>query len=129
MTLNKEWTSMIDGAPDDESWDKYDSTIQGEVNQYRARLLWMADWVLFKAQVWTESGAASPAWKTRPMQIGNRGDPAYATIKHQREHSDLIMSEALKKDIEANRSINDPFFNIQVGWHTHTPRSRYLGQS
>lgn len=106
---------MIDGATSDESWDDHDSTIQGEVNQYRTRLLWAADWLLFKAQVWTESWAASPSWKTRPMQIGNPGDPAYATIKHQREHSDLIMSEALKKDIKANRPINDPIFNVQVG--------------
>jgi hypothetical protein len=114
MTLDKQWISMIDGAPNDDRWDEYDTTIQGEVNQYRTRLLWLADWLLFKAQVWTESGAASPSWKTRPMQIGNPGDPAYATIKHQKEHSDLIMSETLKTDIKNNRSINDPIFNIQV---------------
>ncbi|VFS84167.1 DNA-binding protein [Salmonella enterica subsp. enterica] len=32
------------------------------------------DWKLIKAMIWTETGAAVTAWKTRPIQIGNTGD-------------------------------------------------------
>lgn len=32
------------------------------------------DWLTIKAMLWTESGAASPEWRTKPMQIGVPGD-------------------------------------------------------
>jgi LysM repeat protein len=115
MSITDQWKAMIDGALTDVQWDAYDQTIQTEVSQYTARLAIWADWKLFKAQVWTESGAAVPAWKTRPMQIGNPGDPAYATLKNHRENSDIIMSDAMKADLKRDRSINDPVFNIQLG--------------
>jgi LysM repeat protein len=115
MTLSPQWTQMIDGALTEKAWDDYDDAIKAEVRDYKARFGFSTDWKLFKAQIWTESGAPSHAWKTRPMQIGNPGDPGWATIKNQREHSDIISSDSLKKDLKNNRDINDPKFNIQVG--------------
>jgi LysM repeat protein len=106
---------MIDGALSDPSWDDYDQVIKNEVVQYSARLRLTADWRIFKAQAWTESGAASPAWKSRPMQIGNPSDPAYDTLKRHKENSDLIMSDGLKRDLQTGRSIDDPKYNIQLG--------------
>jgi hypothetical protein len=121
MTLSPQWTQMIDGALTEKAWDDYDDAIKAEVRDYKARFGFSTDWKLFKAQIWTESGAPSHAWKTRPMQIGNPGDPGWATIKNQREHSDIISSDSLKKDLKNNRDINDPKFNIQVGMAYVTP--------
>ena len=115
MVLTTEWTNTIDLALKNPHWDDYDSTIQTEVSSYATRFRLNADWHIFKAQVWTETGAAKPAWKTRPMQVGNAGDPAYATLKAGAENSSLIMSTQIKQDLARGRHIDDGNFNIQLG--------------
>jgi hypothetical protein len=101
-------------------WDSYDIDIQAEVNAYNRRFAGTpgyknVDWKLFKAMLWVESGGPkNGAWMTRPMQIGNRGDPGYSTLKRQQEGADLIMSAAPKKRLEAE-SINTPGLNVSAG--------------
>lgn len=116
MTLSQGWKNTIDLAKTDASWDDYDATIKTEVTDYTTRLsLTAPDWQIFKAQVWTETGAASSQWDKRPMQIGNKGDPALDVLKHHREHSALIMSAALQAKLQANASVDDGAFNVQLG--------------
>jgi hypothetical protein len=65
--------------------------------------------------LWIESGGpGNPAWKTRPLQIGNPGDPALAVLKNRAENSALVMSDELHKALLAGRH-NEPAINIQAG--------------
>ncbi|HEV3189075.1 MAG TPA: LysM domain-containing protein, partial [Polyangiaceae bacterium] len=119
MGISNKWKATIDGAISNSAWDAYDSLIQSEVQGYNGRLgltpgFLAIDWTLFKAILWTESGGPnSAAWSTRPMQIGNPGDPAYAVLKGRREGADLVMSLQLQNEIAGN--INDPKLNVRAG--------------
>jgi hypothetical protein len=113
--LTEGWRRTVDAAKSDLRWDLWDAVIRAEVLDYQTRLGLGVDWRIFKAQIWTESGASSPAWLTRPMQIGNAGDPGYATMRDHREHADAIMSDQVKAALDGGDSINNPKLNIQVG--------------
>lgn len=117
MTLDPKWTATIDAALSDSAWDDYDEVIKKEVTDYNKRFATTIDWKILKAQLWTESGGPnSGAWTTRPMQIGNTGDKAWGVMKAHKEHSNLICSAALTKEIDDGKSsINDPKFNVRVG--------------
>jgi LysM domain len=116
MALSKAWTDTIDMAKSDKAWDDYDTLISGEVADYNSRFSFSIDWKFFKALVWTESGGPpSGAWKTRAMQIGNKGDPAWAVVKAGKENTAIIRSAAVKKLIDDGTSIENPSFNIKVG--------------
>src|ERR1035437_7110134 len=101
MGLSVKWKSTIDDAVANKAWDDYDKLIKAEVDGYRALFAATnpsADWKLFKAIAWTESGGpASPAWKARVLQIGNPGDPAYALLKKGAEGADVILSDQLDR--------------------------------
>ena len=77
----EKWKDTINAARSDSSWNEYDNIIQQTVSAYNTHLaespaFTRLDWKVIKAMVWTESGGPSnPAWKARPMQIGNQGDP------------------------------------------------------
>lgn len=117
--LSEGWRRTMNEGIGDPAWDEYDTLIQQETAAYNERLAQTPgfaplDWKLFKAMVWVESGGAkNPAWKQRAMQIGNPGDPGYATLKKRAEGSDLIMSDELHKAIL--KDINDPNTNIKAG--------------
>ena len=65
--------------------------------------------------LWTESGGPdNPSWKTRPMQIGNPGDPAYEVLQKEKEGSSRIMDTTLREALKSG-SINDPIINIKAG--------------
>ena len=113
--LTQGWMQTVDAGKTDVRWDQWDGPIKAAVLDYQQRFGFVVDWRIFKAQLWTESGASSPAWRTRPMQIGNAGDPGYATMRDRREHANAIMSDALKSALANGASINDPVLNIQVG--------------
>jgi LysM repeat protein len=115
MALSKGWTDTIDKALTDAAWDDYDTLLTTEIGDYNARFGFGLDWKLFKALIWTESGAASAAWKARAMQIGNVGDPAWAVVKAGRENTGKVMSAAVRKAIDDGTSIDEPRFNIKVG--------------
>jgi LysM repeat protein len=114
MVLDKRWTDTIDRALADRAWDAYDLTLQSEIAEYNQRFAFSLAWKTFKALIWTESGAASPAWNTRPMQIGNAGDPAWNVVRNKRENSSIIMSDAFANSL-AKPSLDNPQFNIKAG--------------
>jgi len=120
MPLDPRWTQTIDPALTDRRWDEYDALIQKETADHTARLnstpgFPALDWKVFKAMVWVESGGPSnPAWKARAMQIGNPGDPGYATLRDQKEAAPLVMSDQLKADLKS-MNISDPKLNVRAG--------------
>ena len=118
--LKPAWTKTMDDGVTNKAWDKYDPTIRTEVADYNKRLAsspgFVAfDWLKLKAVLWVESGGpSSSAWTTRPMQIGNAGDPGYAVLKGGKEAAPLVMSPALKEDIRTG-SISTPDLNVRAG--------------
>jgi hypothetical protein len=120
MALDAKWKQTVDGGLTDKAWDQYDLLIQTEVRAYNGRFLSTPNypslnWQLMKAVVWVESGGPkAQAWKTRPMQIGNPGDPGAATLKSGAEGSSLIMRPELWQDIKT-KSLDDPQLNIRAG--------------
>ncbi len=120
MALDEKWKQSVDDGITNQTWDDYDDIIKREVEEYNRRLATTPgyiclDWKLFKAMEWVESGGPSnAAWKTRPMQIGNVGDPGYQALKTGEGAASLIMSDALTRDIKAG-DINSPDLNIRAG--------------
>ena len=113
------WQETVDDGLTNAAWDVYDTTIQLEVADYNSRHSGtpgykQVNWLLIKAMLWAESGGPkSKAWKTRPMQIGNTGDPGYATVKNGAEGSSVVMPPKLKGELPTG-NINEPHFNIRV---------------
>lgn len=129
MSLSQGWIDTVRDGLTNPAWDEYDELIYAEVGPkvcsggmfYNARLVREdsgfpgVDWKLVKAIVWVESGGPSnPAWKTRPMQIGNAGDPGYGVVKTGADHSDVIMTQALASELRTG-NINDPKLNVRAG--------------
>lgn len=118
MAIDQKWKDTVKQGINDSKWDGYDKIIKTEVDTYASKFKALeakVDWLLIKAMLWSESGGpTNSAWNTRPLQIGNTGDPAYAVLKKGAEGSDLIMSDELKKSIAAG-SINTPEVNIKAG--------------
>ncbi|EAA6361166.1 TPA_asm: LysM peptidoglycan-binding domain-containing protein, partial [Salmonella enterica subsp. enterica serovar Enteritidis] len=77
-----EWKAGREKAIGNPDWYIYDNTIRKLVSEINRHLSTSKniekykplDWKLIKAMIWTETGAAVTAWKTRPIQIGNTGD-------------------------------------------------------
>ena len=77
-----EWKSGREKAIGNPDWYIYDNTIRklvSEINQHLSMSKNIEkykplDWKLIKAMIWTETGATSTEWKTKPMQIGKIGD-------------------------------------------------------
>ena len=117
MPIDKRWIDTMERGINDATWDAYDHIIKSEVAAYETRfpaLKSKVNWLLLKAMLWSESGGPSnPAWKTRPMQIGNKNDPGYKVLQNASEGSDIIMNDALRKAIK-NSSINTPELNIKA---------------
>ena len=118
MAIDQKWKDTMEKGINDPKWDKFVDTIKSEVTAYSLKFPSLAskvNWLLIKAMVWNESGGpTNSAWQTRPLQIGNSGDPAYKVLKDASEGSDLIMSEELKKAIDSS-SIDQPELNIKAG--------------
>lgn len=89
------------------------------------------DWRIVKAIIWIESGHKHSAWRNRPMQIGNYGDPGLKALLHlkkirlkngnfriQSEGAELIIPPeyASNLTIENKEKIrHNPQLNIQAG--------------
>ncbi|HEX8886193.1 MAG TPA: hypothetical protein VF797_17035 [Noviherbaspirillum sp.] len=86
----------------DRRWHAYDCDIQAAVSRFNRHLTgtpnyFSLDWRLVKAMVWTESGGPSNrAWTTRPIQIGNPGDPGLRALFSDKEGGSLILPPDLK---------------------------------
>jgi LysM domain len=119
MGLSDGWKKTVEDGVTNRAWDEYDPLIKEEVDAYNKKFAkttgYVAvDWKLAKAVLWVESGGPSnSAWKKRPMQIGNPGDPGYGVLKQGKEGSDLVMSDQLKIDIKGD--IDQPKLNIRAG--------------
>ncbi len=111
----------------------YDGLIKSTVKHYQTRFAGVSgfpdlNWLIFKAVLLNESGGpTSPAWTTRPMQIGNVGDPGYGVLQGGQEGSAAIMSTQLKADI-ATKPISSPSLNIRAGIALILTKSREFGE-
>lgn len=124
MTLQKspyeKWQDTINLSKTDNHWNDYDSDIKAATTQFNTHLLatkgYVAlNWRLVKAMVWTESGGPnSDAWTSRPMQIGNPGDPGLGALLSNAEGGELILPPALKLQL-TKVTANAPAMNIRAG--------------
>lgn len=112
-------------------WDEYDQDIKNAVDEANARFrrtpgYVTLDWKIVKAIVWTEilGGPTIPAWKYRPMQMGNSGDTGWETLTEDKsiQKKDptamgkvhAIAPSDLKAEMLA-KGRNDPQINIRAG--------------
>jgi hypothetical protein len=91
-----QWRDGLDKATGNRKWDAYDCEIRAIVAEYNSHLqptpgYRPLDWRLIKAMIWTETGAGSPEWKIKPMQIGVPGDPGMNSLLSGNEGADLIL--------------------------------------
>lgn len=118
--ISKKWKDTMDKATTDPTWDGYDGVIKKEVAYYKSKFatkpaLPHVDWLILKAMLWNESGGPSnPHWKARPLQIGNKGDPALKVLLNGKEGSHLVAAPVLIQDLKAGK-INDPTVNVRAG--------------
>jgi hypothetical protein len=111
------WKYGIDHA--DEKWDAYDSFIRSTVDQYNSHLTrttrgyFPLDWRLVKAMAWTETGAHRDEWTTKPLQIGNAGDPGLGVMRRGEEGSNLIVPPTIRGSFLS--ATTDPRANIEAG--------------
>ena len=115
------WKDTINTADTNPAWHSYDAVIKSTVDKYNAHLksapgFTALNWKLIKAMLWTESGGpTTQAWKTRPMQIGNKGDPGLDSLLDGKEGGDLIMPSDIASGLTVQNVPTDPVKNIQAG--------------
>jgi LysM repeat protein len=123
MALDKRWTSTIDTGKFEPNARVYDSTLQQHVGDYNRRLGAISgyvtvDWKLMRAVVWVESGGPKTlAWTGRVMHIGSSGDPRLSAVKSGEGATSVIVPQTTRDRLASAdaRTINEPFFNIEVG--------------
>nr|WP_315399632.1 hypothetical protein [uncultured Duganella sp.] len=91
-TTFEQWQDGINKAAGDSRWQAYDNELKQIASEFNLHLsstrgYRQLDWLLIKAMIWTESGAASIEWQTKPMQIGVRGDPGLTSILSGRKEA------------------------------------------
>lgn len=74
-TVFEKWQDGLSKAVGDSRWNAYDDELTTAVSEFNQHLksstgYRQLDWLLMKAMLWTESGAWSSEWQTKPMQIG-----------------------------------------------------------
>jgi hypothetical protein len=114
------WQDGINKALDDPKWSIYDceiKTVTGEFNRHLSQTpnYHLLDWRLVKSMLWVETGAASPEWKTRPMQIGVAGDPGLAALLSGDEGGELILPKTWQNRLTAGTVRTLPSHNIRAG--------------
>jgi hypothetical protein len=112
------WREGIDKA--DAAWDIHDDEIRAVVDAYNGHLCRSAgylplDWRVVKAMLWVETGAGQAAWKTRPMQIGNEGDPGLASLLLGDEGGELVLPPSMRPSLSVGGARTDPAQNIRAG--------------
>ena len=116
----EKWQDGLRKAVNDPRWDSYDCEIKMAISEFEQHLRSTTgyrtpDWQLIKAMLWTESGADSPEWGTKPMQIGVIGNPGLASLLSGKEGGELILSSALKSRLSATNVRMVPSQNIRAG--------------
>ena len=115
----EKWQDTIDSAADSAEWDVYDCDIKKAVIEFNTHLASTQgykplDWQIVKAMAWVETGAASPSWKSNPMQIGVPGDPGLGALLGGKEGGDLILPPDLKVTLTVATATTMPAFNIRA---------------
>jgi hypothetical protein len=116
----QKWRNGIDKAVGDPRWNEYDCEIIAAVGEYNRHLsstpgYVTLDWRIIKAMVWVETGANNPQWKTKPIQIGNPGDPGLHVFLSGKEGADLVTPPELKGRLTLSSVITIPSYNIRAG--------------
>ncbi|UWM63546.1 LysM peptidoglycan-binding domain-containing protein [Enterobacter sp. CP102] len=123
----EEWKSGREKAIGNPDWYIYDNTIRklvSEINQHLSMSKNIEqykplDWKLIKAMIWTETGATSPAWKTRTMQIGNTKDKGIleVTVPARPRKYNIIVPKNWDKYLKNKSDMikSNPEYNIRAG--------------
>jgi len=117
----EKWQDTIDQAKTDARWNGLDDEIKTALSEYGTHLAKSSKGFpplgvrLIKAMVWTESGGPdNKAWATRPMQIGNAGDPGLKALLSGHEGGEIIMPPALRLKL-STANVSTPAMNIRAG--------------
>ncbi|MBJ9848103.1 LysM peptidoglycan-binding domain-containing protein [Citrobacter sp. Cpo044] len=123
----EEWKSGREKAIGNPDWYIYDNTIRklvSEINQHLSMSKNIEkykplDWKLIKAMIWTETGATSTEWKTKPMQIGKIGDNGIlkVTVPARPRKYKIITPKNWDKYLKNKSDMikNNPEYNIRAG--------------
>jgi LysM repeat protein len=114
------WQDGLNKGVDDPAWSAYDCELKTAVSEFNRHLartpnFRKLDWRLIKSMLWVETGAASPEWKTRPMQIGVPGDPGLTALLSDVEGGDLILYGTWRKRLTVGTVRTLPTHNIHAG--------------
>ncbi|MES2247060.1 MAG: LysM domain-containing protein [Pseudomonadota bacterium] len=112
------WVAGVNRA--DDRWNTYDCEIRSAVDEYNMHLSRAPgyvplDWRVVKAMLWVETGPNAPAWRSRPMQIGNASDAGMMALLGDREGGDLVVPPSLRASLSASSVKAEPISNIRAG--------------
>lgn len=116
----EKWQEGLGKAVVDSRWNAYDNELKTAVSEFNQHLksttgYRQLDWLLIKAMLWTESGASSPEWSIKPMQIGVPGDPGLTSFLSGREGGELIMPPRWQGRLTVGTVRSTPTHNIRAG--------------
>lgn len=115
----EKWQDTINSAAGNADWVVYDCEFQKAAIEFNHHLASTPgysplDWQLIKAMAWVETGAASPAWGSNPLQIGNPGDPGLASLLTGNEGGDLVVPPDVKAKLNVGTATTMPPLNIRA---------------
>lgn len=116
----EKWQGDVNKAVGKAKWNVWDCEIQSSVGVYNRYLSGTAgyrllDWQFIKAIIWVETGANSPQWTSRPMQIGNPHDPGLGSLLSGKEGGDLILPPIWKGQLTVSSVRSSATYNIRAG--------------
>jgi hypothetical protein len=119
-TAFEKWQDGLSKAVSDSRWNAYDIDLKLAANEFNQHLksttgYKQLDWRLIKAMLWTESGALSSEWKTKPMQIGVPGDPGLSSFLSAGEGGELILPPRWQGRLTVGSVRSMPSHNIRAG--------------
>lgn len=119
-TAFERWKSCLRGAVNAPKWHSYDCEIKAAVEEFNRHLgstsgFRPLDWKLVKAMVWVETGAESPEWNRKPMQIGVQGDPGLTSLLRGNEGGELILPAQWHGRLTIGSVRTAPAHNIRAG--------------
>lgn len=110
----------------DKRWSHYDDAIKNEVAKYNGFFskypgFVPLDWRWVKAMIWGRELKAGPderkgRWWTRPMQIGNPGDPALDQLRAGNEGSGIFVDDKLRKQLKTQPVVGDLNIKAGIAW-------------